>query len=50
MKSICKNCGHPIYRIYWFFWLHINLYGNQLTFKCNECTDCDCTYPEPERK
>lgn len=50
MIKNCKNCGHPIQRIFWFFWLHLNKYRDQLTIKCHETSDCSCPYPEPELK
>ncbi len=48
-KSICRNCGHPIQRV-GFMWCHLNEYGNQLTHRCWETTDCDCHYPSPDRR
>ncbi len=47
MQTTCKNCGHPVQRIFWFFWAHVDEVG-QLTKKCWETSDCQCPYPEPE--
>ena len=50
MKSICKNCGHPVRSLFWiFFWYHTqeNSERAQLTKKCWETSDCGCPYPVP---
>lgn len=45
----CKNCGHPVKRLFWFWWRHcyiVDLYSYHLTLMCNEASDCGCKMPQ----
>lgn len=51
----CVNCGHPVVRMFLFWWRHVQVQERGLntnfhvTLKCKETSDCGCQYPEGKK-
>lgn len=51
----CVNCGHPVVRMFMFWWRHVQVQERGLntnfhvTLKCEETSDCGCQYPEGKK-
>jgi len=51
----CQNCGHPVIRMFWFWWRHVLVQDQNpntnfhVTLKCEETSDCGCPYPKGKK-
>lgn len=51
----CVNCGHPVVRMFLFWWRHVQVQERgsntnfHITLKCEETSYCDCQYPEGKK-